>query len=76
MHVFDRVDEARFARRDHAGVADAHRVKPALDLGFPKIQEFLQNREVRDQVELLPYIGLQQSGMIGQAVENLSTQIG
>ena len=36
------------------------------------MEEFFQHGEIRGEVEVLPHIGLQQRGMIGETVENLS----
>jgi hypothetical protein len=63
------VDRAQFRGLDHLGMGDGHRMQVAVQGFPPEIEEALKFREVRTQVIGLPYIGLQQPGMIRTTVE-------
>ncbi len=49
---------------------DGNLEKFPIQRGFPEMQEFLQNREARRDIQILPDIALQQGRMVGQVVEN------
>jgi len=61
----------KLAWLDQLFVRDFDHVELAFQLRFPKMQEFMQNGKARREVEFLPDVGLQQSGVVGQAVNNL-----
>jgi hypothetical protein len=52
-------------------MSDGHGVQKTLKIACPKIKKLPQFREVRMQVMLLPNVILQDSGMVGQMVEDI-----
>ncbi len=56
---------AKFAGVDQFLMSDFDGVELTLKVRFPEMQEFLEHREARRDVQLLPDIGLQQDGVIG-----------
>ena len=54
-----------------AALLDVDRVQLAFDVLPPELEEFLQLRKFRGEVEFLPDEGLQQRRMIRKAVDDL-----
>src|SRR4051794_13694146 len=48
------------------------RVQRSLEFVQPESEEFVEHRKLRAKIVVLPDIGLQQRGVIRQAVENVS----
>src|SRR6516162_6633364 len=68
MQPEDTVDGAQFRRLDQSRVGNHHGMQRPLELALPKNQEFLQAREVRAQIVVLPNIRLEQPAMVWTAV--------
>ena len=56
-HAVDRLD---LRRLDQLGMRDGHRDQRPFQLVLPERQEILQRRKFREQVVVLPDVGLQQ----------------
>ena len=70
MQLEFRVIMREFARADQFLMGNRDLIKFAFQMRFPETQEFLEHREARRQIELLPDVGLQQGRVIGHVVEN------
>ena len=55
-----------------SSLTDPHRVQLALDMAAPELEKPAQFGEIRRDIELLPNEALQQVGMIGKVVDDLS----
>jgi hypothetical protein len=53
-------------------VGDRHGIEQAVELARPEIEKFLQFGEIWVQVMLLPNVVLQDIGVVGHAVEDIS----
>ena len=62
---------ADIAGVDAGGVCNADGMEFAFEFAVPEIEEFLEDRETRGEVEVLPDVGLQQAGVVGEVVEDL-----
>src|SRR5260370_38337203 len=65
------LDVAEAIWRGAAALLDVDRMQPALDVVMPEFEEFVQLRIVGGEVEFLPDEGLEQRGMVRQAVDDL-----
>ncbi len=63
------VDGAELGWLDQIAVRDAHGVQRAFQFFLPERQKTMQLGEFREQVVVLPNVGLQQPAMIGTAVQ-------
>src|SRR5579862_4938514 len=61
---------AEFRRHEEPACGDPNRVQSALDAGFPEMEEFVEHRKSRCEIEFLPYEGLQDRRVIGEVVQN------
>ena len=61
---------AEFAGADEGLAGDLDHIKLAFQLGLPEMQELVQDREFGGNIQILPYIGLQQRGMVGDVVDD------
>src|SRR5262245_52961631 len=66
-----RREQLELGRADQLAVGDGDAIELALEVRLPVLQEAQQAREARVNVVFLPDEGLQQGGMVGQAVEDL-----
>src|SRR4051812_42119895 len=64
------VDGAQFGRLDQLGMRHSNREQRTFQPGFPEGEKILQRREIREQVVVLPDIGLQQPVAIRAAVDD------
>jgi hypothetical protein len=68
MQPEDTVDGAQLGRLDQSRVGNHHGMQGPFELTLPKNQKFLQAREVRAQIVILPNIRLEQPTMVWTAV--------
>src|SRR6185312_1052582 len=65
------LDEAEFGWRDEPAMRHANAVERTIEIGVPEIEEVGQSGEARRDVVVLPYVALQELGVVGKAVEDL-----
>src|ERR1043165_1551907 len=65
-------DRPQLGRLDQPAVRDRHRMQRPFELLDPEGQEALQLREFREQVVVLPDLGLTKPGVVGTPVQDLS----
>src|SRR5664279_2361820 len=65
------VDGAQFGRLDQLGMGDRHGEQRSIQFFLPEREEILQRRKFREQIVILPNIGLQQRGVIRHPIKNL-----
>jgi len=64
------VDRAQFRRTDQARMGDHDGVDRPLERLLPEREKFLQRGEIREEIVVLPDIGLQEPKVIGTAVKD------
>src|SRR3954447_11635797 len=64
------VDGAELGRLNQPGMRDGDGKQRAFELRFPKGEEILQRRKIREQIVVLPHIGLQQPVAVRAAVHD------
>ena len=65
------IDEAKLLWRDKAPMRDAYPIERSIEIGGPEMQEMQEFRKFGREIEVLPDIGLQQTGIIRQPVQDL-----
>src|SRR5580692_9161427 len=65
------VDGTQFSGLDQLGMGHRHGEQRSFELFLPEREEILQRRKFREQIVILPDVGLQQRGVIRHAIENL-----
>src|SRR3954469_24543480 len=65
------VDGLDFGRLDQPRMGHRDREQWSLKLFQPKIEELVENGEIRAEIVLLPDVGLQQEGMIRKPVQDV-----
>ena len=62
---------SELAGLDQVYRGDPDRMQPPIQLSFPEFQKLAQHRVFRGNIQVLPNIGLEDFGMIGQAIKDL-----
>ena len=60
MQSKDAIDGVQFGGLDELGMCDSDGEQGTVDRFFPEREEILQRREIREQIVILPDVGLQQ----------------
>ena len=70
MQLAGLLRDAELRGADQLAVGHGDGVQHAIQLVAPEIQEPVEVRELRIEIILLPEIGLEQGGVVGQSVED------